>query len=169
MELIGIIGKNTYPLTVEKLSDHRYRVRVEEREYEVDARELSPQLYSILHGDQSHEVRLHQTSRNQDELEVEFHSHSVALTMTDPMSMLMDASGSGGRKGGGTLEAAMPGKVQRILVKEGDQVEEDQGLLVLVAMKMENELGSPSSGTVKKILVNEGDSVEGGSALIVIE
>lgn len=169
MELVGIIGKQSYPLKVEKLSDDQYRITVEDRVYEVNARELSPNLYSLLHGSNSHEVRFHQSPSKKDQMEIEFHSHTVALTMTDPMSLLLDAAGGGGRKGGATLEAAMPGKVQRILVKEGDTVEEDQGLLVLVAMKMENELGSPSTGTVKKILVAEGDNVEGGTPLIVIE
>ncbi|MDK2783686.1 MAG: glutaconyl-CoA/methylmalonyl-CoA decarboxylase subunit gamma, partial [Thermococcaceae archaeon] len=60
----------------------------------------------------------------------------------------------------------MPGKVLRILVREGDEVKAGQGLLVLEAMKMENEIPSPRDGVVKKILVKEGDTVDTGQPLI---
>ncbi len=60
----------------------------------------------------------------------------------------------------------MPGKILKILVREGDQVKVGQGLLVLEAMKMENEIPSPKDGAVKRILVKEGDTVDTGQALI---
>ncbi len=62
----------------------------------------------------------------------------------------------------------MPGKILKILVKEGDQVKTGQGLLVLEAMKMENEIPAPKDGIVKKILVKEGDTVNTGDPLIEI-
>lgn len=168
MELIGIVEKEQYPIKLEKLSDHHYRVTIQDRCYDVDALELSTNLYSLIHGTSSYEVRFHSKPKK-DQLDVEFHDETIPLTITDPMSLLLESAAGGGRKGGATLEAAMPGKVQRILVKEGDEVTEDQGLLVLVAMKMENELGSPSTGIVKQILVEEGANVEGGTPLIIIE
>jgi biotin carboxyl carrier protein len=134
----------------------------------VDSAELSPHLFSILHQDQSYEVRFHSNPKKET-LDVEFHDETYPVVVTDPMSLLLESTGGAARKGGATLEAAMPGKVQRILVKEGDQVTEDQGLLVLVAMKMENELGSPTTGTVKQILVSEGANVEGGAPLIILQ
>ncbi len=63
----------------------------------------------------------------------------------------------------------MPGKILRILVKEGEQVKTGQGLLILEAMKMENEIPAPKDGVVKKILVKEGDTVNTGDPLIEIE
>jgi len=68
--------------------------------------------------------------------------------------------------GEGVVTAPMPGKILRILVKEGDQVKTGQGLLVLEAMKMENEIPAPKDGVVKKILVKEGDTVDTGQPLI---
>ena len=68
--------------------------------------------------------------------------------------------------GEGVVSAPMPGKILRILVREGDQVKVGQGLLVLEAMKMENEIPAPKDGVVKRILVKEGDTVDTGQALV---
>jgi biotin carboxyl carrier protein len=67
------------------------------------------------------------------------------------------------------VTAPMPGRVIRVLVKTGDAVEVRQGLVVVEAMKMENELVSPKAGTVKDVLVAEGVSVEAGRLLVVVE
>jgi biotin carboxyl carrier protein len=63
----------------------------------------------------------------------------------------------------------MPGKVVRLLVNEGDSVEEGQGLVVVEAMKMENEIGAPKAGRVNSIAVEAGQAVEAGAELLVIE
>ena len=67
------------------------------------------------------------------------------------------------------VTAPMPGRVVRILVKAGDEVAVRQGLVVVEAMKMENELSSPKAGRVKEVAVAEGTSVEAGRLLVVIE
>jgi biotin carboxyl carrier protein len=67
------------------------------------------------------------------------------------------------------ITAPMPGRVVRVLVKPGDRVSARQGLLVVEAMKMENELASPGAGTVREVAVAEGASVEAGRLLVVIE
>jgi biotin carboxyl carrier protein len=67
------------------------------------------------------------------------------------------------------VHAPMPGRVVRILVKPGDEVALRQGLIVVEAMKMENELTSPKAGRVREIAVTEGTSVEAGRLLVVVE
>ena len=71
--------------------------------------------------------------------------------------------------GEGVVTSPMPGKILRILVKEGEQVKTGQGLVVLEAMKMENEIPAPKDGVVKRILVKEGDTVDTGQPLIELE
>ncbi|ACJ16392.1 oxaloacetate decarboxylase, alpha subunit [Thermococcus onnurineus NA1] len=71
--------------------------------------------------------------------------------------------------GEGVVTAPMPGKILRILVKEGDQVKTGQGLLILEAMKMENEIPAPKDGTIKKILIKEGQTVDTGQPLIELQ
>ena len=81
----------------------------------------------------------------------------------------------GGTQGGLELQGRqkvsvpMPGKVIAVLVAEGDQVEKGQGLVIVEAMKMENEVHSPIAGEIKEIKVKPGDTVEGGALLVVVE
>jgi biotin carboxyl carrier protein len=75
-----------------------------------------------------------------------------------------DAGGSGDQR----ITAPMPGRVVRVLVKPGDAVTAKQGVVVVEAMKMENELTAARPGTVKEIAVAEGASVESGRLLVVI-
>jgi biotin carboxyl carrier protein len=79
--------------------------------------------------------------------------------------------GTGAAQAAGTQQvlAPMPGKVVKVLVKAGDEVKARQGLVVVEAMKMENELRSPKDGRVSDVLVAEGASVEAGRLLVVVE
>jgi biotin carboxyl carrier protein len=63
----------------------------------------------------------------------------------------------------------MPGKIVKVLVEEGNEVDQGDGLVIVEAMKMENEIKSPKAGVVKKIGVAEGDIVEAGALLIIVE
>ena len=67
---------------------------------------------------------------------------------------------------GGMIKALMPGRVTRILVQEGESVRKGAGLLILEAMKMENEIQAPADGTIDRILVTPGQTVEGGAELL---
>ena len=69
----------------------------------------------------------------------------------------------------GAVTAIMPGKIIRVLVKEGDEVQEGDVLCVLEAMKMENELRASKSGVVKEVTVEPGSDVEMGEVLVVVE
>src|SRR4030065_584755 len=79
--------------------------------------------------------------------------------------------GGGGEDVAGKARAAspMPGKVVKLLVKEGEEVKSDQGVIVVEAMKMENELKSAVAGKVKEIFVKEGEGVEAGAKLVLVE
>ena len=77
-------------------------------------------------------------------------------------------AGAGG-KGPVKVIAPMPGKVVKVLVKPGDTVTARQGVVVVEAMKMENELRAPKAGTVSEVHATEGASVEAGTTLVVIE
>ena len=71
--------------------------------------------------------------------------------------------------GGETVEAPMPGNVWKVLVKEGQEVKDGETLIILEAMKMENEIPSPCDGVVASLHVNEGDAVNGGDILVSVK
>ena len=76
--------------------------------------------------------------------------------------------GRGASAGNGIVTSPMPGKVVKVLVKEGDEVAEGASIVVVEAMKMENELFSTRAGVVQKVFVAPGDAVEGGARLVTI-
>jgi biotin carboxyl carrier protein len=126
----------------------------------------------ILEGDRhcSHEVSLID-GREPGEIEVHLRSGVVRARIA--------AAGERGRRGAGAgpavsggpqrVTAPMPGKIVKVLVKPGDAVAVRQGLVVIEAMKMENELRAARAGRVKDVHVAEGDLVEAGRLLTVIE
>jgi biotin carboxyl carrier protein len=88
--------------------------------------------------------------------------------LDDRKHRMRKAGGAFSLEGPQRIDAPMPGKVVRVLVKEGDSVEEGQGLVVIEAMKMENELRSPKAGVVKELHAQEGHPVEAGAKLAVV-
>jgi acetyl/propionyl-CoA carboxylase alpha subunit len=93
--------------------------------------------------------------------------HSVRLI--DPKRLRGSRSSADDDHGRAEIRAAMPGKVVRVLTEEGANVEKGGGVLVVEAMKMQNELKSPKSGTVKSIKVSAGDTVSAGDVLAIVE
>ncbi|MEZ4223967.1 MAG: biotin/lipoyl-containing protein [Polyangiaceae bacterium] len=81
---------------------------------------------------------------------------------------LASMHGGGAASDDGTVKSPMPGKIVKVLVGEGQDVEAGQAVIVVEAMKMENELAAPRSGQVKRLHVAEGDTVEGAAALLTI-
>jgi len=103
-------------------------------------------------------------------MRVTINGRSTDVEVKDERDLLVDEFGLGDDEAaGGVVRAPMPGLVLDILVEEGDDVEADQGLLVLEAMKMENELKAPSGGVVGAIHVESGDAVDKEDLLIEIE
>lgn len=96
-------------------------------------------------------------------------SARFGVEIRDPRSLRSRRGKAGGVEGPQKLKAPMPGKVVRILVPAGTEVEAGQGVLVIEAMKMQNELKSPKKGTVKQISAAEGTSVGAGDVLAVVE
>ena len=87
----------------------------------------------------------------------------------DPRSLRNRRADAETAHGPRKLTAPMPGKVVRLLVQEKEEIEQGQGLLVMEAMKMQNELKSPKKGVVQKILAAEGANVNAGDVLAIVE
>lgn len=92
-----------------------------------------------------------------------------AVELTDPRSLRARKAAAGADRGTVKLVAPMPGKIVRVLAAEKSEVEAGQGILVVEAMKMQNELKSPKKGTVQRIMASEGAAVNAGDVLAVVE
>ena len=135
----------------------------------VVARDRYGVLVSLLQADEgarSFQARCSPVDRNGAmTVRVNGAEHKVLINGSRSRVAIADSSESHG----GRLTAPMPGKVVRILVAPGDEVDAHQPLVVVEAMKMENELTAVCAGTVIDVAVSEGDSVESGRLLVVIE
>jgi biotin carboxyl carrier protein len=134
---------------------------------EVDARATDLGL-SMVFLDDRRSVDVAATERARGDWLVQL-PHVTIAAQVDGRRGDRGARGAASAQGEQRVLAPMPGRVVRVLVKPGDEVALRQGLVVVEAMKMENELGSPKAGRVKQVEVAEGVSVEAGRLLVVIE
>lgn len=143
-------------------------VRLDDREFQVDFFQVDPGLYSLLIGGRSFEIDLLEM---EEALMVLVDGQPFRVEIQDDRERRLRAAAGKGevRAGKRVVTAPMPGKVVKLLVRPGDAVQPGNGIIVVEAMKMENELKAPVAGTVKEIRVEEGKAVSGGEVLVVIE
>ncbi len=162
---VTIDGKH-YRLDL-KHAEGRWSCRLDGRDVEVDAMLARPDVLSLRIANMAYEVK---SERVANDLHLWVGSTRFAVEVRDPRS-LRGRTRAGDDHGPRKITAPMPGKVVRLLVREGDEVEPGAGVAVVEAMKMQNEIKSPKTkkGTIQKILVSEGAAVNAGDVLAIVE
>jgi biotin carboxyl carrier protein len=160
---VTIDGKS-YRLELNR-ADGRWSCYLDGRNLEVDAVLVRPDVLSLRIGNSAYEVK---SERMAGDLHLCVGSTRFAVEVRDPRS-LRGRSRATDDHGPKKIIASMPGKVVRLLVREGDEVEAGAGVVVVEAMKMQNEIKSPKKGTVQKILATEGSAVNAGDVLLIVE
>lgn len=122
--------------------------------------------YSLLAGGRSYDVTVTEADGT---YQVSVNGTMFLVPLRDPKEFRGRSAHSDNSTGPCSIAASMPGKVIRLLVCEGDMVEEGQGVAVVEAMKMQNELRTPKGGIVKRIEVAENQAVNAGERLLIIE
>lgn len=155
------------PIEVEALGGGRYAVTLDGRRLEVDSLVLPHKAVSLLIDDDSYNIDFEERG---DEVRVLVRGETFRFDVADERTLRLRAIG-GGFEAQGTqvVTAPMPGKVVSVSVAVGDEVQEGQGLVVVEAMKMENELRAPRAGKVTEVHVKAGATVDNGAKLVVIE
>lgn len=136
------------------------------REFEVDAVLTRPDVLSIVIAGKAYEVK---RERTPTDVHMVVGSARYSAEVRDPRSLRSRRATAGFGEGPQKLVAPMPGKIVRVLVPEMAEVEAGQGVLVIEAMKMQNELKSPKKGIVQQILTSEGAAVGAGEVLAIVE
>jgi biotin carboxyl carrier protein len=144
----------------------RYRVVVDGQTWEVDGREVVDGRWSLLIGGASYTVDVSERD-GVSVVQMEGESHRVRVE--EETRYIIRTRGGKAVTGGQVLKAPMPGKVVLVEVEVGQAVAPGDGLVVLEAMKMENEFRATVSGMVKEIRVQAGQAVNPGDTLVVIE
>lgn len=139
---------------------------VDDQSLALDLRELQPGVFSLLHTTPDGRTASYTCRADGDAVLI--NGERIPFTVVDPRS-LRASSATASATGPRPLKAPMPGRIVRVLVAEGDTVEQGQGCVVMEAMKMQNELKAPRAGTVRKLTATVGDTLAANAVLLVIE
>jgi biotin carboxyl carrier protein len=154
-------------VVVEAREDGLWSVAVDGREHVIDAARVRPGTWSLLIEGRSYVVDLDDRARTMAVIAESTETHMV---LEDARRKRLAQAVGGAAAGGGSdlIAAPIAGKVVKVMVEVGDEVEAGQGVAVLEAMKMENEIKAEWAGRVEKVHVAAGDSVETSQPLLVI-
>ena len=144
-----------------------WHCKVDGHSLEVDAALTARDVLSVLIGGDAFEIKRERSLSG--DLHLVIGSARYAIDVQDPRSLRTRRAAAGSEAGPQKITAPMPGKIVRIMVAEKDEVKAGQGVIVMEAMKMQNEMKSPKDGRVQKILTSEGSTVNAGDTLAVIE
>lgn len=132
----------------------------------IDAIIVHRDVLSLLVDGRAYEIKREQTATD---LHMWVGSTCFAVELRDPRSLRSRQKGAGDEKGPRKVLAPMPGRIVRLLVAENSNVEAGQGIVVVEAMKMQNEIKSPKKGVIKKISATAGAAVNPGDILAIVE
>jgi biotin carboxyl carrier protein len=165
MNLTARLGDDDYALLIRREKDSGYIVVIDGEEYHLDLTEPETNLYSVLVGDNAYEVVVRLDG---EMVNVDVAGRRYEVTVEDPMTALTRSSRFA-VDGTQVVRSAMAGKILEVMVKVGTEVSQGDALLVIEAMKMENEIRSPKDGTVTHVHVTPGQTIESGTDLLIVE
>ncbi len=165
MNFKGLLDEREFDIEIRRGDGNTYRIFIDGEEHVVDLTEPEPGLYSLLDGNTSVEAVVRPDG---ERVNVDLAGRRYEITLEDPM-LALTRGARHAVDGTQLVRAAMAGKVLDVLVAKGDVVEQGAPLLVIEAMKMENEIRSPKAGTVTALEVTPGSTVEANTHLLTID
>jgi len=161
---------NDYQTNIQiRVDGGRVFAGIDDRCYEVEVQESGTGGYLLISQGRVFECRIDGPPESGRTIDVIVGTTPYSVTLTDPRRLSSVASARADGGDAARIIAPMSGKVVRVLVAVGDQVEAGAGIIVVEAMKMQNEMKSPKTGTVVALNVQSGATVNGGDVLAVIE
>lgn len=166
MKLEALIGEREQELLI-TIKNGRVSAEVGGRVYELQFREPQPDSYLFFLGTEVHACRVN--VKTKETFEASIRGRSYAVKIVDPRRLRSGQNSDRHHHGAAEIRAPMPGKVVRVQVEAGAEVEKGAGVVVVEAMKMQNEMKAPRAGVVVSINVKPGDTVNAGDVLAVID
>jgi len=158
------VNGRDYRVELEQTEKGSWAGRVNGDRVAVNAANTASGVLSMLIGGESYEI-----VANPSQQQIAIGGVRYSVEVRDPRSWRTRRARAGAQDGAKKIVAPMPGKVVRVIAQPGTAVEQGSGVIVIEAMKMQNELKSPKKGRVAKVLVGEGAAVNAGDVLAVIE
>src|ERR1700733_13661464 len=147
-------------------AEHGWQCRLDGEAVEVDAMIVRPNVLSLILKGAVYEILQEETA---GDFHLSVKDKRFVVELLDARSLRSRRPARGNRDGPQSIVAPMAGRVVRVIALTGTEVEAGQGVLVIEAMKMQNELKALKKGTVKRVLVSEGSAVNAGDVLAVVE
>jgi biotin carboxyl carrier protein len=167
MKYTTVLNDKEREVEISRQDRHRFRVTIDGEAHEADARLCGPDLLSVLVDNSSYDISF---SSDDTRVLLNFRNRHFNIDVLDERRMRMrrvrselDISGPE------VIKTSMPGKVVGVLVEEGQQVKPGTGVVIIEAMKMENEIRCRNGGVIKAVHVSAGQAVEGDAVLVEIE
>jgi len=160
-----IVEGKPHRLELEKVAGG-WECRLDRQRVHIDAVITHRDVLSLLVDGHAYEIKREQTAAG---LHMWVGTICFAVELRDPRSLRSRNQAAGDEKGPRKIFAPMPGRIVRLLVAENSEVEAGQGIVVVEAMKMQNEIKSPKKGTVKKMSATPGAAVNPGDVLAIVE
>ena len=168
MKLIAELNHEKHEISLKSDGD-MLTAEIDGRHYELEASEVEPNVYLLKHDGKIYEVFVSPRKDQNAPFSVNLGNHQFEIKIADPKRLRGSGSLDADADGIAEIKTAMPGKVVRILVEQGAEIAAGDGVLVVEAMKMQNEMKSPKDGIVKEIRAEEGATVNAGDILAIIE
>jgi biotin carboxyl carrier protein len=168
MKLKAQLGGNEHEISLD-FNHSAVFAKVDSRPYEVEVRQLADGQYLFVNGSTVYRCRVEANRDSQNSFEVVLRGRTRDVVLIDPKRLRSTHTAGAHYSGAAQIVSPMPGKVVRVLVEAGAQVEAGTGIVVVEAMKMQNELKSPKAGIVVSINAEPGATVNAGDVLAVIE
>jgi len=150
-------------------NDTNLTAEIDGKKYEVEVSEPEPNVYLLKHENKIYQIFVAPNNKPSEPFAVTVGSHNFEIKIFDPKRLRGTDAESGQTAGASEIKTAMPGKVVRVLAEVGAEVGAGDGVIIVEAMKMQNEMKSPKDGVIKEIRFAEGATVNAGDILVVIE
>jgi biotin carboxyl carrier protein len=141
---------------------------IDGRKYDVRSHNSDDTSYLLVHGTRVYDCRVEPVPQSRGGFNVTLRNQRHTVTVIDPRRLRTDENSDRHHHGPTEIAAQMPGKVVRVLVEVGEQVEKGSGIVIVEAMKMQNEMKSPRAGVVAAINVKPGVTVNAGEVLATV-
>jgi biotin carboxyl carrier protein len=168
MKLQAELNSEKHEIEIRREAERLF-AKIDGREYELEASEPEPNVYLLKNAGRIYEIFVSPSKNAGDPLQVKIGTNEFEITLTDPKRLRSAGAAGAAAEGAAEIKTAMPGKVVRVLAELGAEIKQGEGVIVVEAMKMQNEMKSPKDGTIKEIRFSEGETVNAGDVLAVIE
>jgi len=163
MNIALLCNKKEFKLDLKELQNGHIQIVIGKKKYDVSAEFVTKEEILLKIDGKVYDVVVNQNSGSYD---VCMTGKSIRVDKKSPFQLIRNKVGKDKKA---DVKTSMPGRVVELLIKEGEEVKEEEPVLVLEAMKMQNEIKSPRAGKIKSIYSKPGESVEAGAVLFTVE